>query len=164
MESPHKTLPTCQLLPTLKLSSPSLTRPFTESMSATMSTFIGCPVFSLSCFKPNGFLSRRFDKANFASLLIKSYVNIMGPIMCGKFFVAIFCQKYQMRNRHGGHLHLHLEFVAFGRRSVTKTGTTCCCGLGFRVAKYRHVSHVQNIDTTVILITASCLRYHSWAN
>ena len=92
MESPHKTLPTCQLLPTLKLSSPSLSRPFTESMSATMSTFIGCPVFSLSCFKPNGFLSRRFDKANFGSLLIKSYVNIMGPIMCGKFFVAIFCQ------------------------------------------------------------------------
>ena len=91
MESPHKTLSTYQLLPTLKLSSPSLSRPFTESMSATKWTFIGCFVFSLSCFKPNGFLSRRFDKANFGSLLIKSYVNIMGP-MCVKFFVAMFCQ------------------------------------------------------------------------
>ena len=138
MESPHKTLPTCQLLPTLKLSSPSLSRPFTESMSATKSTFIGCFVFSLSCFKPNGFLSRRFDKANFGSLLIESYVNIMGP-MCRNISKKIPNPK---------------QTFAFGIcciwcRSVTNIGagsTTCCCGLGFR--------KLQNIGTTRVLVTA----------
>ena len=137
MESPHKTLPTCQLLPTLKLSSPSLSRPFTESMSATMSTFIGCSVFSLSCFKPNGFLSRRFDKANFGSLLIKSSVNIMGPIMCGKLFVPIFCQNTKWDPDTEGICKFAFAFgiCCIWWRSVTKTGTTCCCGLGLRVCK-----------------------------
>ena len=147
MERTHKTPAICQpcthqLLLTLKLSSPSLSRPFTESMSATKSTFIAALCRASHVSQLMVFCHAFLTQGKFWQVPDMILCQRNGPNVSsfGRYFVLdIQCGS-----------ETRFAFVAASSdRSPTLVGATCLCGFGLglqNIAANLHHNILQNIE------------------